>query len=201
MAFIKSALEIALEKTENIKGDKAAIAAHASKEEGKKLASLFFANNELDLDKKFREFPADQLASVKAGFFKTVFTNLILPKDEADITKVGVVFLALEYLSRDKGKLKSLKQQLDKFLRQFIDDRKHLGEALSQQYAPILRKKEEQLARQVGRAVKLDPMSDPEYVKAYNQNIANLEAHYGDVLTQVKEEIVKIVGMDPEEKA
>jgi hypothetical protein len=195
MALIKSALEIALEKTQNIQGDKKAVAAQESRDAGKKLASAYFSDTSIDLDRMFKEHPAERQAWVKEGFYHAMFANLGLPKDLKDVERLDPVFKALDYISRDKGRLKLLKQQLGQIFKQFIEDRERLSEAIAKQLKPLLKQKEEQLARKYGRAVRIDPLTDPEYVKAYNQNMAQLEDHYGQALDQARQEIGRLTGL------
>jgi hypothetical protein len=195
MAFIKSALEIALEKTQDIRGDKGAVVAQESRDAGKKLAGAFFVDPSLDLEAKFKEFPADRQAMVKEGFFHAVLTNLALPKDAKDAERLEPVFKALEHACRDKGRLKLLKQQLGQIFKQFIEDRERLADAIAKQLLPMLKQKEEKMSRQYGRPVRIDPLADPEYVKAYNANMANLEEHYGQALDQARVEIGRLTGL------
>jgi hypothetical protein len=189
MSFIKSALEIAMEKTEGIKGDKTALAAAAGREEGKKLASAFFADPSMDIAKKFKEYPGDRLPWIKEGFFGVVSANLTMPRDEADLARLEPIGAALEAVIRDKSQVRYLKQQITQFFKKCIEDRTHLADALMKQLQPMLRQKEAQLSKQVGRPVKIDPKADPDFAKAYNRNMGNLESKYGEVLAQVKAEL------------
>lgn len=192
MALIKSAWEIALEKTEGIKGDKASLVAASGKEEGKRLASRFFADPSSDLTQAWKEIPRERLGFVKEGFFQVVLSQLTLPRTEEDLARLEPMARALEYVIKDKGKIKYLKQQLAQFLKQCLDDKKQLSDAIMKQLGPVLKQKEAQLARQYGRPVRIDPMSDPDYAKAYNQNMGNLDGRYGEVLAQVKGELTEL---------
>ena len=64
---------------------------------------------------------------------------------------------------------------------------------VEQNYAPRLRQKEEELARQMGTQVKIDPASDPEFVAALRKGLADFEVRYSEVLQRVKSQIVGIV--------
>ena len=194
MTFIKSALEIALEKTDGIKGDKSALAAAEGKDEGRKLASAFFQDPPgMDLAGALKNIPADRLSAVKEGIFSVVLANLILPRDEEDIKNLDPLSAALEILIKDKAQIKTLKSQLAGFFKQWLDDKKQLEEALRQQLGPMLKQKEAQLARQLGRAVRIDPRTDPDYMKAYNKNMGNLESQYASALAQAKEDIAALL--------
>ena len=194
MTFIKSALEIALEKTDGIKSDKSALAAAEGKEEGKKLASAFFQDTGMDLGGALKKIPAERLPAVKEGIFSVILANLVLPRDEEDIKKLDALTAALGILIKDKAQVKTLKSQLAGFFQQWLDDKKRLEEALRGQLGPLLKQKEAQLARQLGRAVRIDPRTDPDYMKAYNKNMGNLESQYASALAQAKEDITALMG-------
>ncbi|MDR1931681.1 MAG: hypothetical protein LBQ57_02550 [Spirochaetales bacterium] len=193
MTHIRSALEIALEKTDDIKSDKSALAAAEGKEEGKKLASAFFQNPSMDLGGALKNIAADKLPAVKEGFVQVILANLILPRNEEDIKKLDPAAAALLVLTGNKASISSLKSQILKFFRQWLDDRKHLDETLRRQLGPMLKQKEAQIARQLGRPVKIDPLSDADYMKAYNKNMGNLENQYAGALTRVKEDVTAML--------
>ena len=193
MTFIKSALELALEKTEGIKSDKTALTAAEAKDEGKKLASSFFLDPKTDLAGALKNIPPERLSAVKEGIFSVILANLILPREEEDIKSLDPVIAALEILLKDKSHIKTLKTQLTGFYKQWLNDKKQLDENLRQQLGPILKQKEMQLARQLGRAVRIDPRTDPDYMKAYNKNMGQLESHYSGALAQAKEDIAAMM--------
>jgi hypothetical protein len=192
MTHIKSALEIALEKTDTIKSDKSALIAAEGREEGKKLASAFFQNPGMDLAKELKGISPEKLSAVKDGFFQVVLANLTLPRDEEEIKKLDPIAAALGILVESKGRINTLKTQLSQFFSQWLDDKNHLDEALRQQFEPILRQKEAQLARQIGRSVKIDPKTDPDYLKAWSKNMGNLESQYGNALAQAKKDLAEL---------
>jgi hypothetical protein len=192
MTHIKSALEIALEKTDTIKSDKSALIAAESKEEGKKLASAFFQNPEMDLAKELKGIIPEKLSAVKEGFFRVVLANLTLPRDEEEIKKLDSIAAALEILMENRRQINTLKTQLSQFFSQWLDDKNRLDAVLQQQFDPILKQKEAQLARQIGRPVKIDPKSDPDYMKAYSKNMGNLESQYGNALAQAKKDLTAL---------
>ncbi len=154
MAYIKSALEIALEKTEGIKGDKTALRNASAKEEGKKLASAFFSDPTLDLEKKFKSYPKEEQPFVREGFVQILFSNLVLPREERELSRLDAIVKALEVLLPDKGNLKVLKSQIQQFFKHCLEDRKRLTEALNKQLGPLIRQKEQELSQRLGRPVR-----------------------------------------------
>ncbi|MFW5718125.1 MAG: DUF6657 family protein, partial [Spirochaetota bacterium] len=73
-------------------------------------------------------------------------------------------------------------------MQQYLDTKNQLTERLRQQYEPRLRQKEEQIAQQTGRQVRLDPANDPEFAQALNENLQRLQGQYAQVIDQAKEQ-------------
>ena len=73
MTEIKSALEIALERTKDIKGDKETILANERTNDGKRIASRFLNPNEekSEPEKELKQFGSQEGRFVREGFFKT----------------------------------------------------------------------------------------------------------------------------------
>jgi len=82
--------------------------------------------------------------------------------------------------------------QLIQLTGQYLQELAHYDQALRQQYAPKLRKKEEELSRRIGREVKIDPMQDPEFIAFYNQNITALRGNYEPIVEQAREEAKRL---------
>jgi hypothetical protein len=87
----------------------------------------------------------------------------------------------------NNSRFTALYKQLVQLLAQYVDQAAQYEEAIKRQYAPKLRQKEEELARRLGREVRLDPFQDPEFIAFYNQNMNSLKDHYGDALEKIKE--------------
>jgi len=189
MSEIKSAWEIAMERTRDVAPDKEALEANTYATEGKKAASKFFADEEVDLKKLLASFTAAQLVHVREGLLEALLANLKLPADDPALKQSRRAGEGLHAVVRDEKRLDKLLNQMQQFLGEFLEERGRLIQAVEQQYEPILRRKEEELAKQMGARVKLDPAMDPEYNKILRQNIAQLEERYNQVLDQVKTEI------------
>jgi hypothetical protein len=81
-----------------------------------------------------------------------------------------------------------LYKQFREAVSQYLGEMTQYDEAIRRQYAPKLRQKEEELARRYGRAVKIDPLQDPEFLAFYNQNMNALKGNYQALVDQVREQ-------------
>ncbi|MCX7031710.1 MAG: hypothetical protein NTU62_16530 [Spirochaetes bacterium] len=70
-------------------------------------------------------------------------------------------------------------------------------EALERQYAPKLKKKEEEMSRQLGQRVKINPAQDPEFQAMLRNYLSQLDLKYDEVLANAKEEIRQLFAKSP----
>jgi uncharacterized membrane-anchored protein YjiN (DUF445 family) len=210
MAMIKSALELALEKTKDLKVDPAAIEAAELRQEGKKLAGLFLDDpSSVDLGKKISACPKDKRASLKQGMLEVLQAQIQLPTNENAAEKLERLAAGYVALSEGAGllggplggamaekKIQAIFQQLAAFFKQYIDDMKNVEQAIKKQWAPKLREKERQMAARLGQDVRLDPMMDPEFSAFYKQNVGALRQQYEAALAKAKAELASILGIE-----
>ena len=190
MGIIKTALEIALEKTENIKSDKSSIDQFEMKQKGKKLANDFLSDG-ADITEELKKYSSDRKKSLKQGLFDVFVTQIALPvtdEDQKRLEKTGQGLAAIIDNQKNRNEFSLMYSQLLQLVNQYLQETAHYDQALRQQYAPKLRQKEEEIARRIGREIALDPMQDPEFIAFYNQNMAALKNNYDPVIEQAKEE-------------
>ncbi|MCL2127430.1 MAG: hypothetical protein FWH38_04175 [Treponema sp.] len=191
MGRIKSALEIALERTESVQTDKASVGQFEARQEGKRLANAFLADASNSLEDELKKQPKERQASLKQGIFDVLIPQITLPVTKEDMPRIEAVGKGLRVLISD-GRFANMYKQLVQVLSRFIDEASQYDQAIRQQYAPKLRQKEEELSRRMGREVRIDPFQDPEFISFYNQNINALKANYQAAVDQVRDEAVRI---------
>jgi len=104
MAMIKSALEIALERSKDIKVDEAALEANALRVEGKKAAGRYIDDPESgSLDEKLGKFPKDKRAPVREGMFDVLASQIQLPVNDASTEKLDMLCAGFSALAAGSG--------------------------------------------------------------------------------------------------
>jgi hypothetical protein len=186
MGRIKSALEIALERTESVRSDKNGIEQFEAKQQGKRLANEFLSGD-ASLEEGIKKCPKDQRVALRQGIFDVLITQINLPIVKEDEKKLEAVGKGLQTIIGDHG-FNALYKQFVQAMSQYLDEAAQYEEAIKRQYAPKLRQKEEDLTRRLGRQVRLDPFQDPEFVAFYNQNMTALKTNYQGVISQVREQ-------------
>jgi hypothetical protein len=191
MGKIKSALEIALEKTESVKSDKGSIGQFEAKQKGKRLANQFLEGEVKSLQEEIKKSPADEKESLKQGIFDVLISQITLPLVKDDIKRIEAAGQGLCAVIEGK-RFAEISRQFVQIMNQFLEEAGNFEEAIKKQYAPKLRQKEEELSRRMGRKIKLDPFQDPEFAAYFNQNIQALKANYQAAADQVREEAQKL---------
>lgn len=192
MGKIKSALELALEKTADLKTDKKAIKKNMMIREGKVSVSTFLEDPEKsEFVDKMRFYKDEELSWFKEGAMETILANLTLPRVESDIKKLIPLNAGLAIASGNKEETESMFEQLNQLFTQYLSNLDQLEASLKQQYEPQLRQKEQQLAQQTGQEVHLTPEQDPEFIKILSEQISRMDQQYHEVLKQAKEQIRK----------
>jgi hypothetical protein len=191
MGRIKSALEIALEKTETVKSDKASIDQFEAKQRGKKIANAFLTDGETGLEEAIKSTPKEQLESFKQGIFDVLVSQIMLPLTKEDEKRIAAAGRGLQLVINNSA-FAALYKQLTQALSQYLAEAGQYDEAIRRQYAPKLRQKEEELSRRMGQQVRIDPFQDPEFIAFYNQNMNALKANYQAAVDQVRSEAARL---------
>ena len=199
MGKIKSAIEIALEKTESVKSDKNSIGQFEAKQKGKKLANEFLEGAEtlvsgetkVSLENEIKKEAKDTQDSFKQGLFDVLISQITLPQVKEDIKRIENAGRGLGAVIGGR-RFGEIVQQLSQIMNQFLEESAQYEEAIKKQYAPKLRQKEEELSRRMGRSVKLDPFQDPEFVAFFNQHMNTLRENYQAAVDQVREEAIRL---------
>ena len=197
MGEIKSALELALEKTKNVKSDKTQITKQHAEEEGKKIASAFLSNIESEKisEDKFKETlkgkNKDELKYFSKGAGTVFLSNLKLPEGEIDKKRLDRLRDGFIILSGKKKEINYIFSQVESFFIQFVQNKNDLTENLKSQFAPKFQEKEAALKEQYGEDAHIRMEDDPEFKEYLHKTANNLIEQYSQAFIQVKDELLK----------
>jgi phosphoenolpyruvate-protein kinase (PTS system EI component) len=189
---IKSAVELALEKTQDVEADKKTLEAHEHRQAGQKLVSQLLEDPEFDPKKELKKYSGEQLRWVKEGFFKVLLSNISLPESETEMERIKTVRRGCEAILKDKKSLDYLFEQVEQLFSQYLQNRQQLIEQLRQQYEQHMQRQQQQQGNQQLGGQGRDPANDPEFSKALQQNLSQLKDQYGPVVDQVRDQLQQI---------
>jgi hypothetical protein len=186
MARIKSALEIALERTGEVQSDTKSLGDFEAKQSGKKTANEFLGAGDINLAEALRKRPAQERAAFREGLVAALLSQLNLPALQDDLPRIERAAQGLQALSGD-ARFGGLMRQFLQIVGRYKQEAAQYEEAITRQYAPKLRAKEEDFARRFGQQIHLDPFQDPEFVAFFNQNMNALKTEYESTIGQIKD--------------
>ena len=196
MGEIRSALDIALERTADIQSDKSSAERRELGNAGKRAAGEFLSEGDTSvLTKILAGKSAEQKKMVTAGVLSNLLATMHLPADENDTAKIACVGNGVEVLLPGKG-MNKLFKQVEQILGQYLGEREHLEQALAQQFMPRLRAKQQELAKRYGQNVPLDLKQDPEYLNALSKNRQMLEQKYGALIDEIRARVREAAGIE-----
>ena len=194
MGEIKSALELALERTMNVQSDKKLIEKNNAIDEGRRAAFDYMEKKDIkdtSLEKLTKDSSKEKQVWLKEGIFKVLISNLKLPEDESSFIKINKIRDGFAAIAENKKEILFLFSQVEQVFNQYLQNKKSVIENLNNNFAEKLKEKEELLSKQLGAKVTLKPENDPEY-KEYLHKITNqLDQQYQEVLLKIKSEIEK----------
>lgn len=192
MALIKSALELALERTEGLKVDKeelrrkdlfnqGRVAAAKSLEEGVDYLETAIKTQEKALKK-------DEFHLFAEGAVENLLSRILLATDPATLATVAKVSDLLDRLTHKKAGARM--QKVSGLLQQYGTELGQLRQAIAQQLGPQLKARAQQSGANMATYVM---EKDPAYLKVLAENLEPLRAEYQTALEQAKAEIKALV--------
>lgn len=193
MGKIKSALELAMEKTADMKIDKEKLKQKELNKKGQILASSILNGNEKDGVSKLKSYSSEDKKYIIEGFVETLLSNIRLPLYINSDNKLEILEKTFAMISDKKEIYNLVFTQLQQLFGKFIEDIQNLSEGLKQQYMPVLMQKQQQMMQQTGQNIQLEPEQDPEFMELLSRHRKELEAQYNTVIAQAKSELTKII--------
>lgn len=193
MSLIKSAYELAMEKTQGLTVDKEALKREASFKKGRGLGMKALTEGVEYFSKEWavlRDEKDGVKEEARRGVLEAFLSTLSLKVyPEGDLGPQYPLGALLEALNGKKPG-KAL-EQVQELLAQFREDAAQLKGAIIQQLGPRLKQRAEQMAAQAGVQMKYVMERDPEFLKVLNQNLDKLREQYQPHLDQFKAELGK----------
>jgi len=189
---MKTALEIALEKMNAMDLPEANIARDELVMRGRRMGAALLRGDKGTLDTETKELSAADRAAVSEGAEATLLANVVLPDRPAarDDNR-----RALELLAGVKGNAPlalELCGQIDQLMETYTREREQGIVELRRQFEQKLRQERKQARTAAGAPVELEPEQLPEFQRHILQFIAQLDADYTAMLSDLTAQLVDI---------
>lgn len=193
MGKIRSALEIALEKTENMEIDHEKIRHNAEVDTIRRIAGTYITSDD-NTDEKIKEKLSPYSPSLlREALSQTILNSIVLPQDDTGLndkiervgTLIKIAFSNLEILG--------YYIEISSHMLDYPKHKKELIEKLKEQIEPMLRQKEQAMREKYGETVHLTIENDKEAMEMVKNYIDRLNAQYLDTLETSKAEMEKLM--------
>ncbi len=199
MAIIKSAWELALEKTASLEADPVKIQHDQKIKEGRQLAANFLMDLDVtqeDTQKKYDTYTKEEKQTIKEGMALTLLSNLSLPRTPL-FKDSFPQFIALgSIIAEGDEQIAGLLSQVEEFFTQYLTNKEDLIERMKEQFGPHLEQKQAQMRQQYGPNFVLRPEQDPEFMKLLDKNLAQLDEQYNQILDQAKDQMKELLKIE-----
>ena len=190
MAKIKSAWEIALERTENITIDREKLKKEENIKKARLCAGAYLNDEENDgssLADELKKIGDDD--AVKTALKLTALQNLTLPAETVLTDRYERIANIIALACNNNPSIMELVGQIIGFVKQFPEHRKQLVDQLKDQFAPMIEQKAAKLKAQYGQDVPVSLENDPEFLKIANQQLERLQKQYDETLAGAKSQL------------
>ena len=184
MARIKSAWEIALEKTRDIEIDETKYRTDTLTKEGMALAGGYLNNTDQKLDvvaAKYASYGKEDLALVRSGMVSTILSNVSLPSDDIYQMRFERTCDLVNLVTGGDMQASGLMQQIGDFFKQYLEAKTAFVERMK---------------AQIQQAMESNPegVNSAQYSQIISQNLKKMESQYSDALENTKETLRQILG-------
>lgn len=195
MGRIRSAWEIALEKTQDIEIDKTKLEKENNITAARTLAGRYLnydeEMNEDALKKEYEKIAG--LDGVRDGIRTSIMQNLTLPSETVLNDRYERLETLASLISGNDSQVMSLMRQITAFLKQYPEHQKQLYEQLKEHFRPMLEEKAQQLREKYGQDIPLSLENDKEFVQVANKQLEELRKQYESNLDAAKSQLETIL--------
>ena len=188
MGRIKSAWEIALERTDDIEIDVDRIRKNETLDKIRRIAGAYLVAETPDnegLNEKLSDYSNDD---VREALTTIIINKLSLPADEVIDDRYTRLSFILSLIAKNEDTM-ALFGQIAPFLMQYPVHKKQLIEQMKAQFEPLLREKEAKMKEQYGEGFHVSLEQDKEFLEILKQNLERLDEQYQKTLDDAKEQL------------
>lgn len=195
MGKIKSAWEIALEKTEGMEIDQEKIRHNTEIDRIRRTAGQFITadegeENEEELEKKLS---ASDPALVREALTGTIINSMVLPQEKESAAKKTARIRTILRIAFPSDAILSYYDQISQHLSQYPEHREKLMEQLKAQIEPMLKEKENAMREKYGQPVHLTIENDKESIEMVRNYLDRLTGQYQGTLDEAKERMKSLL--------
>lgn len=196
MARIKSALEIAMERVEDIQSDPEQIKRDQLSKDGKRLAGSFLLDTGKDIEEvkaQYGKYSDEDLSIVREALVGTLLSNIKLPQNEDYVVLLGRMRSLVLMICSKEQKVTDIFVQIDNLYNQYLSTKDQMKDRLIEQYRPQLMQKQQMIEQQTGQHIDIQPEQDKDFLDLLYQTYQRIDDQYNQIITQLQDALKELI--------
>ncbi len=189
MAEIKSTMDMVLERAARMAAGAAEgnYLAEEQLKEGMRLGAAYMRGEGVGLGERLVALPPGEKGPVRKGAVQAMLRNIFLAREAEKQVNAEKAMHGLVEIGQGDGQLLKILGEMKKILDAYRQHGEQLKEQLEAQFSQQMALMEQNLAKQTGMAMKLQPAQHPKFQEEWARIQGQLNEQYGQALKQLKD--------------
>lgn len=192
MAEIKSTMDLVMEKLARMDLEDAPdLDEEELRRQGMRLAAEYLRGEREELATSLNAVEAGKQRFLRSGMIQALLRNIVLPRDDEQKAAARRAMDGVLAIAEGSGDIQSMLQDISNILERYGEHRKQMRSQLEEAFAQQMRQVEDNLAKQTGMSMKLQPSQHPKFQEEWQRLAGDLDDQYGRAIEQYKAEILR----------
>ena len=192
MAEIKSTMDLVMEKLARMDLDDAPdLDEEELQREGMRLAAEYLRGEKEELSSGLNTVEIGRQPFLRSGMVQALLRNIVLPRNDELMAAARRAMAGLLAIAGGSGDIQSMLQDVSNILERYGEHRKQMRSQLEQAFAQQMKQMEDNLAKQTGMSMNLQPSQHPKFQEEWQRLVGDLDDQYGRAIEQYKAEILR----------
>ncbi|MFA6500075.1 MAG: DUF6657 family protein [Desulfurivibrionaceae bacterium] len=189
MAEIKSTMDMVLERAARMTAGAEAgdYLGEEQLKEGMRLGAAYMRGEGVGLGERLTALPEAEKGPMRKGAVQSLLRNIFLAREPEKQELAEKAMHGLLEVGQGDGELLKILAEMKKILDGYRQHGEQLKEQLEAQFSQQMALMEQNLAKQTGQAMKLQPSQHPKFQEEWARIQGQLNEQYGKALQQLKE--------------
>jgi hypothetical protein len=164
--------------------------------EGMRLGAAYLRGEGAGLGERLVAMTPAELGAVRKGAVQAMLRNIFLARQAEKQAVAEKAMQGLLEIGQGDGELLKILAEMKKILDGYRQHGEQLKEQLEAQFSQQMAMMEQNLAKQTGMAMKLQPSQHPKFQEEWARIQAQLNEQYGQALQQLKDLVAQHLAME-----
>ena len=184
--ILKTALEIAMERSRRTNVPEAELEGQEYYEKGKELAGKYLKSGKFDMSGEFEKFKGEKKKKAMEGFEFVLLYNLAPPASASSLKDLRKVLEGLVLSKKNKKEAAAVCGELEQVFSEYLEQRGNIMNQLKKKYQSKMDQARKATEKQAGMRLKMDVERLPEFQKDWSGIMREMNAEFDSLLAGYK---------------